>query len=416
MSGGAATNALRVLRVLRPLRTISRFQGLKYLVITIFMAAPQLQLLLIVVTLFFITFGICGIQLWKGKFLQRCQDPEVTDQCPIWDEQFKEYSNDTFVLCPCAYGESGCDGAWCDELSDDMNSFGRCSEGSVCGTALDNPFYGYVSFDNIVSAWVIVLQCVSTTNWQSLMHMTQATTGNVSILYFYSCVLLGAYFLMNLFVAVLKEKFAISTSVMAMSVTLFDDVDATGDGLLDKEEIMAVFNSKGVVLSQEELDQVFGEMDEDGGGDVDGEEFQIWLRSDSQLTNQMRRRLDIMERSLGGDSDTSMTQEILDKINDPETPFIEKARLKLTGMLSGGVDFEELFTFHDRDDSGELNLRQFRIMLRRDGGIIPSMMSNAEILQCFEAVDVDSGGGIVSTPAITACDFWIVSYHRCLCR
>ena len=44
--------------------------------------------------------------------------------------------------------------------------------------------------------------------------------GNVSIIYYYACVLLGAYFLLNLFVAVLKEKFAIATSVMKMSKTV----------------------------------------------------------------------------------------------------------------------------------------------------------------------------------------------------
>jgi hypothetical protein len=261
MAGGAATNALRVLRVLRPLRTISRFQGLKYLVITIFMAAPQLQLLVIVVALFFITFGICGIQLWKGKFLQRCEEPGISPgQCPAWDSASNGYRNDTFELCPCAYGMFGCEGKFCDVLSDDMNPFGQCPEGLTCGEAYDNPYFGFVSFDNIVATWIIVLQCVSTNNWQASMHITQATTGNVSMVYYYACVLLGSYFLMNLFVAVLKEKFAISTSVMAMSATLFDDVDATGDGLLDKEEIQLVFNSKGVVLSQDELDQVFGEM------------------------------------------------------------------------------------------------------------------------------------------------------------
>jgi Ca2+-binding EF-hand superfamily protein len=174
---------------------------------------------------------------------------------------------------------------------------------------------------------------------------------------------------------------------------LFDDVDESGDGLLDKEEIKEVFNSKGVVLSTAELDQVYSEMDDDGSGEVDGEEFQAWLRSDSLLAMQMRSRLDVMARSLGAE-DGGMTQDVLDIINDPNTPTTERARLKLIGMLAGGVDFEELFAFHDRDDSGELNLRQFRMMLRRDAGILPSMMTDDEVRQVFEAVDIDSGGGI----------------------
>jgi Ca2+-binding EF-hand superfamily protein len=357
------------------------------------MAAPQLQLLVIVCSLFFVTFGIVAIQLWKGKFLQRCQEPGVTDQCPIWDPTSNGFLPNVTQLCPCTYAEMGCDGKFCDLLADDMNSHGACGPGEECGESSQNPVYGFVSFDNIASAWVVVLQCVTTNSWQSAMHRSMATSGNVSIIYFYACVLLGAYFLLNLFVAVLKEKFAIATSVMKMSATLFDDVDESGDGLLDKEEIKDVFNSKGVILSTEELDQVYAEMDEDGSGEVDGEEFQIWLRADSVLAMQMRARLDVMARSLGAD-EGGMTQQVLDKINDPDTPTTERARLKLIGMLAGGVDFEELFAFHDRDDSGELNLRQFRMMLRRDAGILPVMMSDDEISQVFAAVDVDSGGGI----------------------
>ena len=58
---------------------------------------------------------------------------------------------------------------------------------------------------------------------------------------------------------------------MGSPAQIFDDVDESGDGLLDKEEIKHVFNSKGVVLSTVELDQVYDDMDEDGSGEVDGQ-------------------------------------------------------------------------------------------------------------------------------------------------
>lgn len=180
---------------------------------------------------------------------------------------------------------------------------------------------------------------------------------------------------------------------MDCTAQLFDDVDASGDGLLDKDEIRDVFNSKGVVLSQDELDRLFDEIDDDGSGEIDCEEFQVWMRTDSTLAKQMRARLDVMARAMGA-KEGGMTQDVLNIINDPDTPAKEKARLKLTASIAGGVDFEELFAFHDRDESGELNLRQFRMMLRRDAGILPGMMTNDEIEQVFTAVDVDSGGGI----------------------
>jgi hypothetical protein len=192
----------------------------RYLVITIFMAAPQLQLLVIVISLFFVTFGIVAIQLWKGKFLQRCQEPGGSDQCPIWDSAANSFIPNATQLCPCAYAADGCDGKFCDLLVDDLNSHGACPPTEDCGLSSMNPNFGFVSFDNIASAWVVVLQCVTTNSWQEAMHKSMATTGNVSIIYYYACVLLGAYFLLNLFVAVLKEKFAIATSVMKMSETV----------------------------------------------------------------------------------------------------------------------------------------------------------------------------------------------------
>lgn len=188
--------------------------------ITIFMAGPQLQLLVIVVCLFFVTFGVVGIQLWKGVFLQRCQEPGASDQCPIWDSTSNSFIPNATQLCPCAYAMNGCEGNFCDLLDGDLNSFGTCPSGEECSLASKNPSYGFVSFDNIAAAWMIVLACVTCNNWQDAMQWSMATTGPTSVIYYAACVLMGAYFLLNLFVAVLKEKFAIATSVMKMSETV----------------------------------------------------------------------------------------------------------------------------------------------------------------------------------------------------
>ena len=49
--------AIRSFRLLRPLRTVSRFPTLKKLVVAILLAIPQLGNLVVLVALFFITFG-----------------------------------------------------------------------------------------------------------------------------------------------------------------------------------------------------------------------------------------------------------------------------------------------------------------------------------------------------------------------
>lgn len=62
---------LRLLRVLRPLRVISRNKGLKIGIQALFMAVPSLLNVIIVSMLFFLIFGIIGVNYFKGTFY-RC--------------------------------------------------------------------------------------------------------------------------------------------------------------------------------------------------------------------------------------------------------------------------------------------------------------------------------------------------------
>ena len=65
--------ALRALRALRPLRMVSRNEGLKAVVSSVFKAIPAILNTLIVSLLFYLIFGILGIILFKGKFYY-CND------------------------------------------------------------------------------------------------------------------------------------------------------------------------------------------------------------------------------------------------------------------------------------------------------------------------------------------------------
>ena len=46
----------------------------------------------------------------------------------------------------------------------------------------------------------------------------------------------------------------------------FDAIDVSGDGVLDKEEVSEHLESRGLRLSAEQLDTVFGQMDSDSSG------------------------------------------------------------------------------------------------------------------------------------------------------
>jgi len=68
--------ALRTMRVLRPLRVISRVPELKVVVNALFNSLPGLANVLLVSLLFWLLFGILGMQLFMGAFA-RCSDGNV---------------------------------------------------------------------------------------------------------------------------------------------------------------------------------------------------------------------------------------------------------------------------------------------------------------------------------------------------
>lgn len=58
---------LRILRVLRPLRLISRNEGLKLAINSLILSIPSMLNLILVCLIFFLLFGIFGVNYFKGK-------------------------------------------------------------------------------------------------------------------------------------------------------------------------------------------------------------------------------------------------------------------------------------------------------------------------------------------------------------
>ena len=58
-----------------------------------------------------------------------------------------------------------------------------------------------VNFDSLPQAMMVVLQLMTKAGWQDLMHISMDTAGTWVIVYYICGVVLGNYFMMNLFVA-----------------------------------------------------------------------------------------------------------------------------------------------------------------------------------------------------------------------
>ena len=112
---------------------------------------------------------------------------------------------------------------------------------------------------------------------------------------------------------------------------MFNEMDTSGDGALDKEEIGAVFTKMGVTLSQADLDDAMAEMDADNGGDVDFEEFKQWWDRNIEsadgssnpvfvqlraISDDKRHKLKALKQSLykfTGIADDAFFQDLYDK-------------------------------------------------------------------------------------------------------
>lgn len=291
-AAGAGTRIFRTFRLLRPMRSISRFPGLKRLVVTILMAIPQLQLVLITVGLFFVTFGTIGVQLWPGTLLQRCHSYNHTAVA-------LECDADDFKLCAARRDHmfAGDHSEFCDLAAtpgeDHWWEGSSCPEHSACELHNTNPYFDILSHDRIDHSFVVVLMLVTVTSWQEIMHLQQDTSGEIVSVYFVACTLLGGYFLLNLFVAVLKSKFEISKTVHQEGSTVFEVIDEDNSGELDKGEINTIFLDRGVTLNEEEIDQVFNKMDKNNDGGINMNEFLAWLRSSDILSMQLRTRMNM---------------------------------------------------------------------------------------------------------------------------
>ena len=167
-------SAIRTLRVLRPLRTVNHLPGLKMMVVSFTESLPQLGNTSIGFIVYFIAFDVMGIQLFRGALRQRCV-----------------YANGTLGL-----GDTPCGGAH------------ECLPDQYCDAdQASNPDYGYTSFDNFGSTFLILWLCITMEGWSHVMYLTQQAVSYWAFLYFIPMILFGAYILLNLVLAVIVSKF-----------------------------------------------------------------------------------------------------------------------------------------------------------------------------------------------------------------
>jgi hypothetical protein len=152
-------------------------------------------------------FAILGNQLFKEDLYRRCRlTPKPIPAIP----------NKTSSYWPIDYSQN----RLCGGLYD-------CKKGTYCGSpneyglSLDSDNlssdsiinYGFLHFDDIGIGILSIFRVVTLEGWSYVMYNYMDSVGLFSSFYFPLVVLLGSFFLLNLFLAVIMETFSEMTEI-----------------------------------------------------------------------------------------------------------------------------------------------------------------------------------------------------------
>eukprot|EP00698_Gefionella_okellyi_P011866 TRINITY_DN3156_c0_g1_i1.p1 TRINITY_DN3156_c0_g1~~TRINITY_DN3156_c0_g1_i1.p1 ORF type:complete len:1732 (-),score=366.74 TRINITY_DN3156_c0_g1_i1:2-5197(-) len=178
---------VRAFRILRPLRLISNSRSMRLTAASLVRSMQAMAGLLSILLVVWVIFAIVGVQLWAGTFYQ-CSEPDITIQ------------------------------ANCTGIS------------TVTGAPLQWSSTYFPNFDNVAFAMLALFQVATLQSWEQLSMYAAASTsvgegpvlGNSpsAAIYFISFIIVGALFMMNLFIGVTVDNYHRERSVFEGTVLM----------------------------------------------------------------------------------------------------------------------------------------------------------------------------------------------------
>jgi len=256
---------LRVIKILRPLRSMQRVRGLRVLVQGILSAVPQLGTVTMVLCFSCFVFGVIGVQLFKGATRHQCwdcdgewtgngicsgsmepsgevcntectfvnntviraEDGSVREVIPLFQSSLSDGNGELPCDAPSLGNATRQSGRYGVSVAGDspapalLVAHWTCRMGQQClcgetGSAdlsceiMDNPFYGVNSFDNVFWAFITIFQSITLEGWVDVMYTLQDGTGHFAWAFMIPVVLIDAFIVLNLFLAVICDSFAMA--------------------------------------------------------------------------------------------------------------------------------------------------------------------------------------------------------------
>ena len=174
-------------RAFRLLRVVTKVPQLKFLVSVIFKSVPALLDVFSLCAFVLFVFGIVGVMFFGSGVLRgACYDIDSGAQI-----------NGNW---PCAMGQQTND--------DPIQDLYFCAAGTQECLPLNLPPYNTISFDNIIYALINIFQVFSQQGWTDILYNLQSCFSFQVWIYFVALNFIGPYFLIQLFLVVLAQKYA----------------------------------------------------------------------------------------------------------------------------------------------------------------------------------------------------------------
>lgn len=204
--------ALRTFRILRPLRSVNKLPSMKKQINSLLQSIPGLFRVFFFIIFIFTIFAIFGTNQFLGQQYQFCRATK--------EATFDEDGN--FVMWE-KIGEFDDGPSLCAD-DDHCKTLFPEEDVHICGTVFEkyglDPIeydgirdielimYGIPGFDNVGQALLTVFQILTLESWVYLMYNYYDTgNGIISIIFFVLVVLIGAFFTMNLVLAIIVDSF-----------------------------------------------------------------------------------------------------------------------------------------------------------------------------------------------------------------
>ena len=159
--------------------------------------------------------------------------------------------------------------------------------------------------------------------------------------------------------------------LMAMHTTaelreLFDLIDEDRSGSLDRAEIQNLAGRLGKHLTVDQLDEAMAEMDEDGGGEVDFDEFQTWwVHTGSQQRGVFANGAPKLGQTiLRKDMTTAELRTVFLEIDTDGSGLLDRDEVAVLAQRLGqeltDKQLDRAMAKMDTDGSGEIDFEEFK--------------------------------------------------------